>query len=309
VPIGAAGILAAGFFLPKIEALPPKPLDWRGFFLAAICFAGLLFGLSVISLPALPPIVGVVTTIVGLAAGVIYLRYARRTEYPLLDPRLFRDPLFRAAIAGGLLFRIAVGATPFLFPLMLQVGFGRTPFETGTIMFSGAIGAILAKFFAKSSYQRFGFKRLMIAASFVAALSLAFTGTFTAETSALVMMATLIFTGIIRSTFFTGINALVFAETQSEDAGQATSILAVSAQLSFALGVAVAGAMLEVTTTLRGGELTIADFHMAFFAVALVGLCAFIPFTRLRSDAGSDVSGHRSKKNEIAESEAAIGGE
>ena len=43
--------------------------------------------------------------------------------------------------------RLGVGATPFLLPLMLQLGFGKTPFETGQIMLFGAVGAVLVKFF------------------------------------------------------------------------------------------------------------------------------------------------------------------
>ena len=37
----------------------------------------------------------------GVTAGLIYLLHAKRTPYPLLDPALFRYPLFRAAATGG----------------------------------------------------------------------------------------------------------------------------------------------------------------------------------------------------------------
>ncbi len=32
---------------------------------------------------------------------------------------------------GGTFFRLGTGAMPFLFPLMLQLAFGLTPFESG----------------------------------------------------------------------------------------------------------------------------------------------------------------------------------
>src|SRR6218665_2325226 len=66
VPVGIIGYILSGIYLPEIPAAPPPPLDWTGFFLSAVAASGTMFGLSVISLPALPPVLGVVATVVGL---------------------------------------------------------------------------------------------------------------------------------------------------------------------------------------------------------------------------------------------------
>ena len=108
-----------------------------------------MFGLSVISLPALPPQIGAAAVVIGIACGLLYARHARRHPAPLLDLNLFKDSAFRTAATSGTLFRISVGAVPFLMPLMLQVGFGLTPFQSGMITFVGAVGALTTKFFAK----------------------------------------------------------------------------------------------------------------------------------------------------------------
>ena len=55
--------------------------------------------------------------------------------------------------------------------------------------------------------------------------------------------------GFIRSMFFTGVNALSYAEVSAEDTSKATPITAVFQQLSIALGVALAGGILEVSTS------------------------------------------------------------
>src|SRR5690606_38206810 len=99
VPIGAAGIWLAGRFLPEIESSGLRRLDGAGFLLAALAASGIVFGLSVVSLPALPPAVGLLTLAGGVVAASAYLLHARRAPYPLLDPGLFRNPAFRAAIA------------------------------------------------------------------------------------------------------------------------------------------------------------------------------------------------------------------
>ena len=66
VPIGAVGIWFATRYLPDNDERIVKRLDWPGFFLSGIAMSGVVFGLSVVSLPALPPAVGFVTVAIGL---------------------------------------------------------------------------------------------------------------------------------------------------------------------------------------------------------------------------------------------------
>ena len=101
VPVGMLGIWLAGQFLPEIASQPSAPIDFAGFVLSALAASGIVFGLSVVSLPALPPLVGVASMLVGAAAAILYLRHARRRANPLLNPKLFANPVFRAAILGG----------------------------------------------------------------------------------------------------------------------------------------------------------------------------------------------------------------
>ncbi|MGO4833666.1 MFS transporter, partial [Rhizobiaceae sp. 2RAB30] len=161
VPIGLLGIFLAGRVLPDIEPTGAAPIDTAGFLLSAIAASGVVFGLSVVSLPALPPWVGLLTLAIGFVSGVIYLRHARRAASPLLDLRLFANPVFRAAITGGSLFRIGSGAVPFLLPLMLQLGFGLTPFQSGMLTFASAVGALAMKFLAPVTLRTGGFRTVL----------------------------------------------------------------------------------------------------------------------------------------------------
>jgi hypothetical protein len=106
-------------------------------------------------------------------------------------------------------------------------------------------------------------------------------------------MSVLLVSGIIRSTFFTGANALSFSEIPESEIGQATALMAVSVQLSFALGVALAGGVLDLTTYVRNSPLTTTDFQLAFFLVAAVSLSAVIPMAMLKAGAGGNITGHQ----------------
>lgn len=292
VPIGIAGIALATRYLPVSEKVETGRLDIIGFVLSGVAASGVVFGLSVVSLPALPPMVGGVAVVVGVASGVLYLVHAQRTAKPLLALDLFRNQVFRASVLGGGLFRIGIGAVPFLLPLMFQLAFGLTPFQSGMITFVSAIGAIGMKFVTAWLFRTVGFRRALIGGSLVAAASIGVNGVFTPQTPYLVMISAILVDGFVRSMFFTGVNALAYADIPAEETSRATPITAVAQQLCIALGVALAGGILEVQASFHGGALTLADFHVAFFVVATVSAAACFSFYRLAPDAGSAVSGH-----------------
>jgi EmrB/QacA subfamily drug resistance transporter len=293
LPVGAAGIWLAGRFLPDIEAQATGRLDVTGLLLAAIAAAGVVFGLSVVSLPALPPTVGAVTLAAGAAAGIAYVLHARRTAAPVLDLGLFGNRVFAAAIASGSIFRIGSGAVPFLLPLLFQLGFGLNPFQSGMLTFASAIGAVAMKFLAPFTLRAGGFRNVLIAAGLLSGLLMAVNGLFEPDTPHGVVIAVLIGAGFLRSLFFTSNSALVFAEIDGPHYSQATAIAAAFQQVTVAIGVAVGGGILEGMALLTGEPVGAHAFTTAFAAVGAIAALAVLPLLRLPKDAGSAVSGHR----------------
>jgi EmrB/QacA subfamily drug resistance transporter len=296
LPIGILGIVAASMVLPKVPGGGAAPIDLVGFALSGIAASGIVFGLSVVSLPALPPIVGVLTLAAGCLSIVLYVWHARRAPYPLLNPRLFSNPVFRASIVGASIFRIGAGAVPFLLPLMLQVGFGLSPFHSGLLTFVSAFGALAMKVVAKPVLRAFGFRSVLIFGTLAGAAFIGINGFFTAATSHVVIIAILFVAGFLRSIFFTSSNTLVFAEIDDREASQATAIAAVSQQTSIALGVAIAGGVLEGVTWVSGRPLDASAFSTTFFIVAAMAALSVLPFLGLAPTAGSAVSGHGGKR-------------
>ena len=295
IPIGLAGILLATKYLGGTGYREKRSLDVVGFILSGLSFSGLIFGLSVISLPALPPIVGIATTLAGLTCGVAYLWHYRRVERPILDLKVFEEPIFRTSIASGFIYRIAGGAVPFLFPLMLQVGFGYSPFESGMISFIGAGGAILMKFCLKPALAAVGFKALLIVGIIVPGVLTVTHGFFTAQTPIWIIMSILLFMGFFRSMFYTSLNTLTYTQTPDEQSGSATVISSVSIQLAFALGVAFAALLLEVVALIRNVEVGVAEMQFVFFVLAAITIVAIFPILGLSKQVGDEVSGHKAK--------------
>lgn len=292
LPIGVIGLVLILKFLPDIEAAPPRRLDVTGFVLLGVAFSGVVFGLSLVSLPVLPFWIAASATGAGVLAAVLYGMHVYRTKAPLLDPRIFREPAFAAANVGTALFLIGTGAMPFLLPLMLQLSFGMTPFESGMVTASSAAGALTFKFFAKRTYAALGFRNALLFASIVAALGMGLLGFVSPQTPIAVLLVLLFVTGLMRSVYFTGQHALGLSQIADEQAGQATAISTVNRPIFTALGVALAGMVLEAGT--QGDVITLTDFHLALIVVSLVSALGAIPYVLLNKYAGSTVSGHMS---------------
>ena len=300
VPIGIIGIIVAGRVLPETPPVPVAKIDWYGFFLAAVAASGVVFGLSVVSMPALPPIVGAATLAVGALAAILYVRHARRSATPILNLKLFENPTLRIAVLSGSIFRIGVGATPFLLPLMFQIGFGLNPLESGLLTFASAIGAISLKLFAATALRLLGFRNVLLVAITIGSTLIAVNGLFTPQTPYWLIITILVVAGFFRSLFFTSNNALIFADIADHEASQATAISAVSQQISIALGVAVAGMVLEAHHVITGEETGLAAFSTAFFVVGAFAVTALLPLLKLSPVAGLAVSGHRRHKDDAA---------
>ena len=287
IPIGLLGMALVGLALPSETRNKPRNIDGKGFVLAGLAFALFAFGCSVISLPALPPVYGVVAASLGIGLGYFYIRHALSTEYPLLDLRLLRLPIFRVSVVAGSFFRLGQGAVPFLFPLMLQLSFGMTPFQSGMVTFASAIGALAAKFVANWMFSRWGFKYPLVISTAVATGGLLVMAVIEPGTPIPFILGVLVFTGFWQSTFWTGSNAFVFADVEDKDAGQANVMSQVWSQLMIAMGVALGGGTLELAHRLRGGgELALADFHIAFLVVSAVSAVAVVMLLRIPRNAG-----------------------
>jgi hypothetical protein len=179
-------------------------------------------------------------------------------------------------------------------PLLLQVGFGYTAFQSGLVTCAGIGGAILMKFYTQRILKRLGFRTTLIGAALLGGGLMAGVGLYSPEVPVAVVFGLLLVGGFFRSLFFTGLNALSYADVPNERAGDATAMLGAVQQVSIAVGVALAGGILEVGMVLGGTAApTAANFATAFFVVGGVTASAALAFLPMAPEAGAEVSGRR----------------
>ncbi|PJI38715.1 DHA2 family efflux MFS transporter permease subunit [Ferrovibrio sp.] len=295
LPISLLGIVLVTLYIPNIREEKVPPLDWRGFLMSAFGLCGLVFGFETIGRGLLPDSAVAALLVVGVIGIGLYLRHARRYPHPLIDLSLLKVPTFRAGMAGAFLFRIGVGALPFLLPLMLQLGFGLSAFESGMTTFVSAAGALTMKMAAGPILRNIGFRRVLIGNALLSGGFIAICGLFRPDTPHALILGLLLMGGFFRSLQFTSSNTLTIADIPNERMSRATSFTSMMQQLSLSAGVAVGAMVLHATVSASGGIERIAadSFTPAFFTVGVTAMLAAIVFLRLPHDAGSEVSGHR----------------
>jgi EmrB/QacA subfamily drug resistance transporter len=294
IPIGIVGIMLATIYFENVREPEPPPLDIPGFLLLGFGLAALMLGLATGGRHLMPLSASLAAAAAGAVSVGLYLWRSRRVSAPVLKLELLRIPTFRAAVIGGSLFRVGVGAIPFLLPLMLQVGFGLNPLQSGLLTFSAAVGALFMKTLAATILRSFGFRRVLVINAFVCAAFVVVNGWFTPETPHAVIAAVLLIGGCFRSLQFTSLNAMSFADVPPRDMSYATSLTSMVQQLALSTGVALGAFVLESVSLARGNaSLMSADFGPAFLVIGTLSALSVLFFTRLDPDAGAEMSGHR----------------
>jgi EmrB/QacA subfamily drug resistance transporter len=294
-PIGLIGVALAIFYLPDTPRQPDRGFDKTGYGLTASGLALLVVGATFMGMGAVSLGLGVAACTLGIGLLALYVRHARQAANPLLDLGLFSLPTFRASFYGGLPFRIANGASPFLMPMFFQLGFGFNAFQSGILVFISGLGAIVMKSTTGPLLRRFGFRNILVSNGILSAASLAALAAITTATPTVAISLFLLIMGFFRSLQYSSITALSFAEVDSPQMSSATSITSIVQPLSSSIGVSIGALVLELVMHSRSGGTnpTAVDFAPAFLAIGLIGIASVFFFNRLPRNAGAEMTGHR----------------
>ena len=291
VPIGVLGVVLVSMFIENLREESVPPLDIIGFALSGVGLSCLMFGFSVLGRGFLPGWEAVGLIAIGTVTTLLYVRHARRTPFPILDLSLLRLPTYRASVGGGFLFRVGLGASPFLLPLLFQAGFGLTPFQSGMLTFLSTLGAMAMKPTAGPILKFAGFRTVLIVNTLVSTAFFCGNALFTPSTPHAFIAGVLLVGGFFRSLQFTALNAVAYAEIDKGEMSRATSLASVGQQLSLSVGVTIGAGALELARSTHEGALQASDFAPAFLLVAMISLSALLFFRALKADAGAEMSG------------------
>jgi EmrB/QacA subfamily drug resistance transporter len=294
LPIGIAGLFLVRAYIPEFREPNVAPLDTRGFLLASVALAGVVFGFSALGRGLLPLSTVVAVIGVGAISGALYLMHARRTPNPIIDPSLLRIKTFAASVSGGSLFFMGTVSSTFLLALMLQLGFGFSAFQAGLTTLASAVGSLFMRFTFRPILHLTGFRRLLIGNAIVSGLALSGCGLFRPSTSYVVIIVVLMIVGFSRSIQFTAVQSLAYANVPSELTSRATSFSAMAQQLTQSIGVGLAALVVHVSLLWHDrAAVTPDDVAPGYFVIGAMSLISAIIFWLLPAHAGSELSARR----------------
>ena len=297
MPLGIVALLIATRIVPNVRKAEGTSLDWKGFVLVGSGLTTFVYGLESITDANVRWLYVGATLVAGAALIALAVSHLLRSEHPLLDLRVFRLPTFRVTNLGGSLFRMAIGAAPFLLPLMFQEAFGWSPLKAGLVVIPVFVGNIGIKPLTTPILRRFGFRAVLVTSACAAGATLALCATFTDGTPLVLIVLVLLASGIFRSIGFTAYNTIVFADVAPEEMNNANTLTSTIQQLTMGLGVAVgalalyAGTPIDRLIGVAGGAA--GPFAVAFLLIAALPLVGALESATLKRHAGSAISARK----------------
>src|SRR5580693_10200109 len=162
VPMGVLGATLGFFLFENYRAPAPQRFDISGFLIAALGLFLFEFAIENLGRPMIAPWVGEMFFPISFVIFYIYVRHARKSAAPVLDLNLLKIKTFRIGTLTGGVCRMGLDATPFMLPLLFQVGFGFSAMQAGSLTFSSTVGAMLVRSVSRPLLRWLGFRKTLV---------------------------------------------------------------------------------------------------------------------------------------------------
>ena len=294
LPLGLIAIIAALKLIPNPPRTERPTFDLSGFISSGVAMVSLVYGLELTGRQDAPWPYMVLFLAAGLVIMLASIRHLQRASNPMLRLNSMKILTFRVTIGGGSLFRMAIGAVPFLLPIMFQVGFGMDAFHAGSLVLAVFAGNLAMKPATTPLIRHFGFRKVLLVNGTLGALSLFACAFLTPTTPSWLILFVLFFGGLCRSMQFTGISTLAFADIPQRDMSHANTLFSTAMQLSIGMGITVGAIGVRIGEKLAPlfgmASLPGISYRLAFVLMTLMSLIGLVDLLRLPDNAGETVS-------------------
>jgi DHA2 family multidrug resistance protein-like MFS transporter len=246
VPVLLPLVVLAPFLIPESKDPDPGRIDVPSIVLILVTMTPLVFGVKHLAEAGFD-VVTVVSMVVGVASGILFIRRQLRLEHPLLDLSLFRRASFSGAVVINLLSVTALVGGLFFVSQHLQLVLGLAPLDAGLVLLPGLIVMIVAGLVIVPISKRVRPGIVVPVALVVSAVgyaSIAITG---GDVSAFGIGLAFVALGLGIGSAETVSNELVIASAPPEKAGAASGVSETAYELGAVLGTATLGTVLTAS--------------------------------------------------------------
>ncbi|OAN29141.1 MFS transporter [Plantibacter sp. H53] len=246
VPVLLPLVVLAPFLIPESKDPNPGRIDVPSILLILLTMTPLVFSIKHLAEAGFD-LLTVVSMVVGVVSGVLFIRRQLRLEHPLLDLSLFRQASFSGAVVINLLSVTALVGGLFFVSQHLQLVLGLQPLDAGLVLLPGLIVMIIAGLVIVPISKRVRpgiVVPIALVVSAVGYASIAITG---GDVSALGIGLAFVALGLGIGSAETVSNELVIASAPPEKAGAASGVSETAYELGAVLGTATLGTVLTAS--------------------------------------------------------------
>ncbi|WP_082103691.1 MDR family MFS transporter [Salinicoccus halodurans] len=288
LPIVIIDLIIAYFVLKNVTEQTNPKVDVFSIILSTLGFGGLLYGFSIAGSSGwLSP-----TVLISLGVGAItltlFIKRQFRLEQPILEFRVFRDPIFTlATIIGMVAFMTMIGGAIIL-PIFMQNMLGFTAFESGLMMLPGALLMGIMSPVTGRMFDKFGARWLVIPGLGIVTVTTFMFAVLDTET-------TFTYLAVVNAVRMLGISMVMMPSTTAglnqltnKLVPHGTAMNNTMRQVAGAVGTALFVSVMTITMIPgQGAEGMIHGVNMSFILTGIFSLAGFILAFRLRSPTGS----------------------
>jgi EmrB/QacA subfamily drug resistance transporter len=279
LPIGLFAFLFGLRFLDEHREANPGRFDLRGFALAGVGFASLMYGVTEGPAKGWTSPLILATGFIGLLLVATMVVVELRVPQPMVALRLVRDRLFGTSLVVIFLGTMSFLGVLFAVALFFQNGLGASPLTSGLSTFPEAIGIMIGAQVAGRLYPSVGPRRIIAGGLCGVAAITGLMSLVGAGSNALWVMRGLMFLlGLAVAHVFVPTQAAAFTSISPAQTGRATTLFNALRQLGSAVGITIVSSVLSLVgvTQVVGGSVqpNLAAYHAAFLAAAGIALLA-----------------------------------
>ncbi|MDT0445381.1 MFS transporter [Streptomyces johnsoniae] len=242
VPVMVILLISAPLLLPEYRDREAGRLDLFSVLLSMGAMMPVIYGLKKLAEDGVRA-GHLLAVAVGLLVGLLFVHRQRRLAAPLLDLRLFRNPVFGGTLAFTSLTVFASGGMLMFLVQYLQMVEDKSPLEAGIWMLPATAVMIVATLLVPAMARRTAPVRLVAGGMAVAALGYLLATRTGGDHAAVIVVTGLAFAYLGAAPMMVLGTDMILSSAPQEKAGSASSLSETSGELGMAMGIAVLGSV------------------------------------------------------------------
>ncbi len=241
VPVAVAVVVAGLRVLPESTRPGAPPLDIPGAALSVLALTALVFALIEGPESGWSSVTVLGSAVVGLVAGILFVRGELRRRHPLFDVRILGRPVVAAGAAGLLGCYLAQMGALFLIPQYLIYVQDRSVEASGLLLAPLGVGVALGSRYAPKALERFGPRPTVVSGLAGLAVTAALLTLLGASTTVLLVLVLAGAFGALFAFSAQPATGVIMDDVGEDKAGDGGAVNQLARQVGGALGVAIVG--------------------------------------------------------------------